>query len=724
MEEDIIVEEENHEEYTMEESIEYNLGWLPDFIFKGGEDERATGHVEILDYLSNLSEWFGNLKREDLSPAGLALIIKYKEEWAKWIVQNYYKNSLARGIKKTDTVSSEKRFYGENTNLVDTKEITEDEDVIENGLYDSVAMHICVEFMNFFRLLHPGSGTNTVVVSRHRPLKIHRRKEDPPPMTIKLYLRTIIENQIKKVPPKDLERMINSGLGYLSVIFEETEENAQKSNTKARDEDDDEPQDEIIVDDPNDKFPDFDVLVPVRTAESGRIVEVNPTTNTQITLDEVHERYYSASEEDSNESNSEDSSDESSSEEDDIDAVEESDEEGITYEQHVKKTEDLPPRVEIGPTPYEIFSIIHSYVFFMVNIHPEWIGMRTLPNGKSEVKRNPTYVNNIDAMLKSYITAFQGYTSDAVFDKMERVMYCLSSCGSLRDIWLYAKIFHKDDTEFINKVRVMAFRPRRQKSSMFKYQRDVADPIGKFNPLEHDLDYFWVDYGKEKNPIAENFKIFIFHLLIQFYMKYPAWIFRFVVLPEAFYKYEDLVEEVSMDVPLFIKIHPYEWNLMYRRVKLDGDVETLIGFWIELTKKRGIPKCPDISKWKWIYTWKKYLRSAFEISDIPHELDKNRVLLHDKYRVELDDETKEKLLEQKQKERMSEAEIEEEMKWLKRRKTVLEVANEESRKKSGDKRVGQDGHTTQKKKKKKKNDEPDDDDIPDEVAHDEAIVED
>ncbi len=719
MSEDTMEEGGIGEVFTIEESIDNNLGWLPDFVFRGGEDERASGHVQILDYLSTISEWFGDLKREDISSQGLVLLEKHRQGWAKWIVQNYYKNSLARGIKKTDTVSSEKRFYGENTNEVDTKEITEDEDVIDNGLYDSVSMHICVEFMNFFRLLFPGQKQNTVVVSRHRPLRVHRRKDDPPPMTIKLFIRTIIENQIKKCPVNDLERMINSGLGYLSVIFEETEENAQKSNTKPVGEDEEQHDEQIEVDDPTDKFPDFNTLVPVRTLEGGRIVEVNPTTNADVSDDEIPEKLYSASEGEDEEEESENSNSDSESQEsveNDIDAVEESDDEGITYEQHVKRTEDLPPREELGPTPYEIFSLMHSYVYFMINIHPDWIGLKLLPNNLSMVKRKDSYVKNIDAMLKSYITAFEGYTSDAVFDKMERVMYCLSSCGSLRDIWLYSKIFHKDDTEFINKVRVMAFRPRRQKSSMFKYQRDVAEPIGKFNPLEHDLDYFWVDHGKEKTAVSENFKIFIFHLLVQFYMKYPAWIFRFVVLPEAFYKYEDLVKEVSMDVPLFIKIHPYEWNIMYRKVKLDGDVETLLGQWIEITQKRGIPACKDISKWKWIYTWKKYLRSAFEISEVAHELDKNRVLLYEKYRVELDDESKEKLLEQKKRERMSEEEIEEEMKWLKRRKTALETANDESRRKP--KRVGGDQHTDQTRKKKKKSLEKDDDDLPNELPQD------
>lgn len=648
-----------------------DLDWLPNYKFSIHDKKRAEEHADILKYLEWISEWFGNLKRRDLSFEELEMLRLYHRRWEHWIVSNYYENQLNSVVKKTDVSKSQMRYFGESITDTLMGEVTEDEYIIENNYWDTVAMHICVEFMNFYRILHrPLDLGKTQVIGVHRRLRYKPQRGDPPPLSVKLYIRTIIENITKQKDSKQIHQLINSGLGLLSLLFEETSENSSEQQQQQQ-----EPDNSDRPDGCDTGFPDLFRSVVVSRQP------VNPQETTQVNSEDEEDLYVEENDSDSDgfqsrRRNQEDSSDEEEDEDEEEDVEEISNElnlPGISYNQVMLSRTRLETRDEIGPTPFEKFAIIHSFVYFMSTIYPFFSKYKTLSDGKSNITRSPEFNKAVDSILKSYVDAFMGYTSDPVMDAIERLMYCLASYGPIRDIWLYSKVFNKDRTEFLNKVRAMAFRPRRQKSSMLKFQNDVCKLISNFNPLEHEIDYYWRDYSlNEPSPIAENYKIIIFHLMILFRKKYPGFLPRFVVFHEAWKKHEKIVLKRSHEIPIFVKKHPKVWVIIHKEHILYGPVESLLGYWIQSTEKHGIPRCTDLNEWPWVWTCMKYLRTAFKPKEIVHDMDKDQNSITMDYRVELDDETKEKLLDERKRDRFTEEELDEEREMLRKRRSVME----------------------------------------------------
>ncbi len=575
-----------------------DLAYIGNFKFHKDSAKLPDDHERLMVYISNISRGFTLLTRNAVLKQrnGLEKIKKYHAEWARFIVTNYYRRKLNRGIRKTDTMPEEEMFYGMKDSGEAAYDLDEDVFIVESGLFDTPMMHISIEFMNFFRILHlppeydiTGDDEDEEVGEFDDETRIPRSKRERPKMTVDIFIEQMLNFQNQRVisedglssteiPNETIEKFLNEGMGYMSILFS----------------------DDVNHDGGGDLSSQFNRL--------GRSEQ----------LDIVEE-------------------------EEDVISENDSDGGGITFDEVVQREDELETRVKDGPTRYEIFAPIHLYIHIMATIHTEWFGFRVSPDPPPIVvnemmpftKDRDLYDRNISLMLKSYVEAFTLELSDMQLDAMERILYFFVSHGSIRSIYIYSQCFHLDEDEFKNKVNLFAFWPRLQKNAVNKYQKSAGEKIDKFNCLENDLPYFWTDYDAEDHVHSENFKMFIMDKIVVYQMKYTGWIPCTVVSHNSYTRHADIVKEVAQITPLFVKKHSYRWSLFYKGVEYKQPIETLLGFYIETIQKHGIPAVRTIAERPWITDCLKCIGRGIEMRDIFHDMNLTRNIISLDFRVVL-----------------------------------------------------------------------------------------
>jgi hypothetical protein len=461
--------------------------------------EKLNEHHEILQmYFKKISIPFEKLKIHDLSNQQITSVRESFGEWIKFICQNYYKYKFTEDVTYSFILEKDQPFYGFQTNQIIDNKIRSDDIKIENGLYDNLASHFNVEFMNFFRLFHD-KDTNE---------KIN------PNLDYTDIKNVINEYLIMDFDREEMEKILLCLYGKFSNLF---------FNETCNDNE-------------------MDIVLPFNLFDT-----VLPSLK----------------------------------------------------------------RIQTKCTPYQIFGSIHFFVHSWIFLHPELI---VSLNDIQEV----SIANSVTHELTKFIEISK--MEAATYDAVERTLYCFTLFPGLRDIYIYSKAFNEEKEEIKNRVRLLAFRPRRNKESMVTFQPKLCKRIDGFNFKIHTLKYFWDEsMFVDKEPITDGVKLEILSLKVQLDMFYDYWLFRFVVLFEAFLTEKSQVEEYSCKTPLFIQLEPYHFVIMHNKKIKPGKLDDLIKYWFDTNKEIGIIALKSIDECRWIYYWKKLVPGFVNFQKMEHQ---------------------------------------------------------------------------------------------------------
>lgn len=282
-----------------------------------------------------------------------------------------------------------------------------------------------------------------------------------------------------------------------------------------------------------------------------------------------------------------------------------------TKEDVFTKNKKRVKRIQTRCTPHQIFSSIHFFVNTWVMLHPELI----FPNYNPDLK--VVRLNSVNVELKKFMQTTK--FTDKVLDEIERTLYCYTLYPGLREVFIYSKVFNKESDEFINKVKLLGFRPRRQKEATRDFQNSLSKRIDGFNLLMHNLNYFWdEDKFIDKEEITPAFKMLMHHFKVQSQMVYSYWHERFTRLQEAVMKDPEEIIKYSQKTPILLKLHPYNFCICHKGVIFNGSMDSLLQYWCEVNKNIGIIPFPELAECNTIRVIKKLVPGFVKLDKITH----------------------------------------------------------------------------------------------------------
>ena len=282
------------------------------------------------------------------------------------------------------------------------------------------------------------------------------------------------------------------------------------------------------------------------------------------------------------------------------DATEFEDEQGISYAYVAQQQIGLERviRDERAPSPHDIFSSMYFYMNCMLALDITRLGF-------GEVTMLDPVDNSVDEMLLSWIRKNSRRTTDVIIDQTERLLYNLSTFGGLKDVHIYSELFGSDEVSMRKKAEILMTRPRRQRGALIKYQLKLSEELGKFNPLNDDLTYY---FKTEIIEYAENYKMAIWALLINELMKYSQFIPRFIVNGEMCLRSREEIKSNSLKEIMFIKVDPYAWYFLDEGKLYGGTIQSILEWWMKNHAEIGIPAIKGLNGYNWFFTWQSYYK--------------------------------------------------------------------------------------------------------------------
>ena len=191
-----------------------------DFFGRIESEDIKKYELDILKHLQSISSDFSSLKGDALTENEYIQLCKYYEQWKSFLIKNFY------SINKSTTLfalqEEEERFFATDFDP-NTKEIYEDDELIRDGNFDSMAVHFWIEFVKFFRLSLEYQTKSQITQS-------------PPP------IETLILQVIELFPPR--------GVTDVEGVKKKIEQLVGLFSTKLKDTDSDD-EDEMNIEDTN-----------------------------------------------------------------------------------------------------------------------------------------------------------------------------------------------------------------------------------------------------------------------------------------------------------------------------------------------------------------------------------------------------------------------------------------------------------------------------------------
>jgi hypothetical protein len=535
------------------------LEWLPNFRFSDKRSHHPYQFRLILKYLSLIGEWFDHLKLSSLNQHGVSKLQELHMQWRQWLIYAYYNYELHMPKSCIDTEVDEARFFGEDITRQYEAEKDAEDDIIESQLYQNVAGQVWIVFMNFNRLLIYHDKVKKLSSTEFIKTAIGNSLATADHPTIeqqlvydenieKLVAQVVWMYDCTKVPYREPE--------YSSTkwVFEQLEKDLDSTDMTTRQQ--------------------------TSTTQQPIVIQNQPTT----TPPNVSQY--------------------------DITYLWDHCTNGVSYETatanyEIIETEELltsQPTDHYAPTPYEVYAVMHTYIWALHYIHPEWEGVDCDTTGI--LVKKYTQATGVNDMLQSWLDAYQeNSVSDVKVEWMERVLFAMTAFPHLSKTYMYMMGFDDREKIWCGRSTFLATRPARIKRACAIFQPDLAKFMDEMNPLKVPIDY-WFETFPDQSMTSENFKLVLLHEILKIC---HGWIYRHVVLAKAWKARKDQAKKISHLTPLFIKRKSRPVELLHKGKIHPGHVECHIEYYLEVIQRTGIPAFTDASEWPWIYEWATYM---------------------------------------------------------------------------------------------------------------------